>query len=108
MKGYVYLIMDSNNEGTYKIGTTRGKIENRIKELQTGNSNELSICKYYETEIPFFMEKKLHDYFINQQIMNEWYQLEDKDVLGFEEKCKSIENMVESLKDNPFFPKKLK
>ena len=44
----------------YKIGMTRGKIEKRIKQLQTGNSEEITLLKYHETEYPFFLENGLH------------------------------------------------
>ena len=41
--GYVYLIGETGNDGRYKIGSTRAKkIETRLKQLQTGNSSELS------------------------------------------------------------------
>lgn len=46
--GYVYLICDPANN-TYKIGVTRNLKSKRLKKLQTGNSTELHICKYYKS-----------------------------------------------------------
>ena len=44
--GFVYLLCDGEK---FKIGMTRGRIEKRITELQTGNPNEIWIRSYYET-----------------------------------------------------------
>lgn len=107
-KGFVYLLMDSDKEGVYKIGVTKGSIENRIKKLQTGNSSEISICNYYETDMPYFLEKKLHDHYKGYNVSGEWYELSDEDVLGFENECKQIEDMIISLKDNPFIKRQFK
>ena len=56
---FVYLLCDSGQENCYKIGMTRGKIEKRIKQLQTGNSEEITLLKYHETEYPFFLGETL-------------------------------------------------
>ena len=51
--GYVYLIGEIDNKGRYKIGSTKAKdVNKRLKQLQTGNSSELFIKEYYETEHP--------------------------------------------------------
>lgn len=107
-KGYVYLLGDWEKEGAYKIGVTRGSLERRIKKLQTGNSGEIYLCRYYETEYPFFLEKTLHFRFYNKKIMNEWFLLSFDDVINFKKTCKEIEDMIDDLKDNPFFKKNLK
>ena len=49
--GFVYLLGDWGKEKTYKIGVTRGKIEKRIKSLQTGNSGEIYIVDYFEKKL---------------------------------------------------------
>ena len=53
--GSVYLLGDSEKEGIFKIGVTRGDIQKRIKKLQTGNGGEIYLLSYYETEHPFLM-----------------------------------------------------
>ena len=46
--GFVYLIGEVDNRNTFKIGVTKKQnIEERKKELQTGNSNELYINRYF-------------------------------------------------------------
>lgn len=107
-KGYVYLIADNLKEDTYKIGVTRGTIENRIKKLQTGNAGELYMCRYYQTKCPFFIEKQLHLQFSNKKIKNEWFLLSADDILGFSNRCKSIEDIYDALQDNCFFNKNKK
>ena len=106
--GYVYLVGDWGKEGTYKIGVTRGKIENRIKKLQTGNSGDIYIVDYYRTEYPFFMEKNLHLRFHGSKVRDEWFKLTADDVKRFKEYCIKAEKLIESLKENPFFNKKKK
>lgn len=107
-KGYVYLLGDTEKPEIYKIGVTKGAIEKRIKSLQTGNSGEIYMCKYFETNYPFFLEKHLHLKFGNKNIRNEWFELTNDEALNFKSYCEDIENMIISLKNNPFFGKNLK
>jgi len=107
-KGFVYLLGDWEKEGIFKIGVTKGTIENRIKKLQTGNSGEIYICNYFQTEHPYFLEKQLHFKYKSKQEIGEWFELTNEEVLNFKKDCENIENMIISMKDNPFFPKKLK
>jgi len=107
MGGYVYLICDPANN-TYKIGVTRNLKSNRIKKLQTGNSTELHIVSLYEAEYPFRLEKMLHANFMLKQELNEWYNLDLQDIVHFQDTCKKLDNIIELLKDNPFFAKDLK
>lgn len=107
-KGYVYVLSSFGNDGTYKIGATRGEISNRIKELQTGNSDEIFEVKHHETNFPFFIERKLHKKFENRNVLNEWYELPKEDVDNFEKYCQEQEKLIEILKNNPFFAKELR
>ncbi len=100
--GYVYLICDTSTD-SFKIGVTKQKdIEDRMKKLQTGNSTELFISSYYQTEYPFRLEKLLHNHFANQRLIGEWFSLTGKDVGSFRQICERLENIVIALKDNPF------
>ena len=105
--GYVYLICDPSND-RFKIGVTRDLKSNRVKKLQTGNSTELFIRDIYETEWPFRLESMLHNYFKNKRVLNEWFELDVNDVVRFKEICKTLENTIKVLSDNPFFSKDLK
>ena len=106
-KGFVYLLGDTEKPGIYKIGVTRGSIARRIKKLQTGNSGEIYVCKYFKTEHPFFIEKQLHKKYTYGNVLNEWFELSDEEFFNFEKTCEFYENIIIQMKDNPFFPKKL-
>ena len=105
---FIYLLGDAGQDDTFKIGITRGKIEKRIKQLQTGNGEEIYLVNYYETDYPFFLERSLHLKFFPKQKKNEWFKLCVEDVVNFKKYCQEIENNVEALKDNPFAQKLLK
>lgn len=104
--GYVYLIGDKERFGCYKIGATRGDVNQRLKTLQTGNSGELYVEKIHETEHPFVVENILHNRMMHKQAINEWYDLDLDDVTKFTKNCDEIEEIIETMKDNPFFKKK--
>ena len=100
--GYVYLIADVFNE-TYKIGVTRRKVEQRLKQLQTGNSNQLDLIDYYQTEYPYKLESMLHNRFKPQQANNEWYFLTKEDIDNFQDTCNHLNEIINVMKDSPFF-----
>ena len=99
---YVYLIGDSGQDNTFKIGVTRGKVEKRIKQLQTGNGEDIYLVNSYETNYPFFIERLLHTKLFPKQKRNEWFNLDISDVVNFKLYCEEIEKQAEALKDNPF------
>ena len=105
-KSYVYLICDPAQD-LYKIGVTRNLYSKRMKQLQTGNGTELHLIKFYETFYPFNMEKYLHSKFQEKREHGEWFRLNIEDISSFELLCQKYEEIVLSLKENPFFMKDL-
>ena len=105
---YVYLLCDSGQDNTFKIGVTKGPIEKRIKKLQTGNGSEIFLSNYYETDYPFLIEKMMHQKHFSDKKLNEWFTLDTDTVVNFKKECEEFEEIIKSLKDNPFFNKKLK
>lgn len=103
--GYVYLIEDRNNN-SYKIGVTKGDPEKRLKKLQTGNSSKLELKYLYECKYPYRLETMLHKHYKPFNELNEWFSLENPN--EFLNKCVELNNIIDSLKDNPFFSKDLK
>ena len=91
---FVYLIGEMDNENNYKIGVTN--------ELQTGNSQPLYVKSYFETKYPYKLEKMLHRHYQDKHILNEWFYLDKIDVEKFNETCEKYNNILLSLKDNPF------
>ena len=102
---FVYLIEDQGSDNYFKIGATRGKLEKRLKTLQTGNGNEIRMHSFYETEFPFQLEKMLHLKFGNARKKGEWFEMNCDDIIHFRDKCKECEDILLSLKDNPYMEK---
>ena len=99
--GYVYLLCDGEK---FKIGMTKHKdIYKRIKELQTGNPNELNVIDYFETTKPYKLEKMMHNHFRNVNELNEWFRLEKDTVNNFKNTCQYYQTIIDSLANNPFF-----
>ena len=105
---FVYLLGDAGQDNAFKIGMTRNGVDKRIKQLQTGNGEEIYLVDYYETDYPFFLERSLHLKFYPKQKRNEWFKLECDDIVKFKQHCQEIELTVEELKDNPFAKQLLK
>lgn len=102
--GFVYLICDLDRPNTYKIGVTKkSNIEERKKELQTGNSSELLVCNSYETTTPYKLENMLHRKYYSNNIKNEWFALTDEEAMSFKDECKKYQKIIDSLKENPFY-----
>ena len=102
--GYVYLIGEINEENKYKIGSTRAKnVNNRLKSLQTGNSNELYIKEAFETNKPFKLETMLHNKFRDKNVIGEWFEMNATDIEEFKESCHKFQYIIDSLKENPYF-----
>lgn len=102
--GYVYLIGEENEDNKYKIGSTKCKdINKRLKQLQTGNSNFLYIKEYYETSRPFKLESMLHYRYKKNNVIGEWFELNDNDIKEFKRECEKCQNIINTLKENPYF-----
>ena len=107
MGGYVYLICDPGQD-TYKIGVTRDLAQKRLKRLQTGNASELHIIHSVYATYPFRLETILHNKFKHKRATGEWFYLNQDDIKNFEQTCAEAINLIELMKDNPFFGKDLK
>lgn len=105
--GYVYLLLEVNALGdeAHKIGISKNHPDKRVKSLQTGNSSQISLLKYYETANFKKVEQIMHArYRMNKTLaQNEWFNLSNDDVLGFISECKKADSNINLLKDNPFF-----
>lgn len=100
-RGYVYIITEG--EGRYKIGYTKKSVESRIKSLQTGNPNQLSLVKYHEVYMPSRIETMLHNYYKDCLVKGEWYDLSSDQIEEFGAICDRFQLVNYSLKDNPFW-----
>ena len=104
--GYVYLIKDLYNN-TYKIGVAKD-VTRRMKSLQTGNVSPLKLIWDFKTDYPYRLEGMLHKTLQEYREHNEWFGLPEAIIDDFPNMCERINNIIISLKDNPYFSKNLK
>ena len=101
---YVYLIGQNGDNDYYKIGSTRAKdLNKRLKQLQTGNSNQLYIKHSFQTDTPFKLERMLHFQFNESHELNEWFGMTKEQIDAFIPTCKRLQSSIDSLVDNPYF-----
>jgi len=110
MKGNIYLITDwSSQPQRYKIGITKGKVESRLKQLQTGSSGELVLLMTYSSNNYRKIETILHRGYKSHSTDGgkEWFELPEHRVLNFKKECMQIDENLEFLKKskNPFYHK---
>lgn len=98
---YLYLIKEENDdfENLYKIGVTKRSVKNRLKELQTGNPNKLSIVSIFKSKYPYELENSIHRYYSINNKLNEWFVLEKQDIEKFSEICEKTEKAISSIKN---------
>jgi len=106
--GTVYLLCEvGSNPERYKIGITKSDPKSRIKQLQTGCSNEIVLLRSFDSEHYTKIEKTLHrEYSVYLTTGGtEWFQLPSEKVFQFPERCKTLDNNFSILKEseNPFF-----
>jgi hypothetical protein len=77
----VYLISaETNGKKLYKIGYTKRKVEERIREFKTGNTAVFSIIEVFNSKWGTKIESHLHKYFKSSKIRGEWFDLTDDDL----------------------------
>ncbi|TXG80056.1 MAG: GIY-YIG nuclease family protein [Spirochaetes bacterium] len=106
--GYVYLILEGNIHGEelYKIGITKNDPQLRVKQLQTGNPNQVSLLHAYESKNYKKVEQWMHRKHAQSKTLakNEWFNLTDEQVFSFIEDCKEADKTISFLLEtNPFF-----
>lgn len=94
----VYLLK-SDYSGYYKIGVSKNTSK-RIKQLQTGSSENIQIVHVYKSDIPFKLETALHNRFSMYKINREWYNLPIEDHFDFIEICQKTEKNLKIVLEN--------
>jgi len=98
--GYIYLIENEVEfETFYKIGYTKN-LNNRKRQLSTGNPGKMKILKSFRTDWNRKVEITLHMQFKSKRIRGEWFRLDNNDVDNFLPKCHIIESNLNFLKQN--------
>jgi predicted GIY-YIG superfamily endonuclease len=92
---FVYLI---NAEGTnkYKIGVSKNT-KLRLKALQTGSSERLTLIKEFKTNFGYKLEGALHRNYASKQVAGEWFELSLDEVAKFLDICQVLENNFQFL-----------
>jgi hypothetical protein len=111
MSGYIYLmfkvyLISANYPDSqyYKIGWTKRDPIKRLKELKTGNSQELELVDFFESKWGPRIESNLHKFFNQNRCEGEWFKLNQEDVSNFRELCQKNHNMFELMeKENSWF-----
>jgi len=101
--GFVYLLCVNGDNEMYKIGVTKSDINKRIKKLQTGNGNQIYCVASFHSNRPYKLESILHRYYAVDRQEGEWFLLSKERVAEFLPLCKTYEDAIDALKDNPFF-----
>ena len=105
--GFVYLIVEWGSEPErYKIGISKNDPNLRLKTHQTSNPHELVLLRKhyseYYTKIESIMKRDYSKYLLEGG--TEWFQLPPDIASDFTNKCKSIDDMFNLLKEygNPY------
>lgn len=102
--GYVYLLLQTDVDGleSHKIGITKNDPKLRVKQLQTGNPNKISLLKSYESKNYLKVERWMHrQYFASKtEAKNEWRTLSDNQVFSFIKDCEIAEENIKFLLEN--------
>ena len=105
--GYIYLLVEIDAAGgeTYKIGITKNDPELRVKQLQTGNPNEIRVVHHYQSENYRIIERLLHKKYHGNRtlVQNEWFIIQPENVFSFMEDCKKNDETINFLKENNHF-----
>ena len=63
----------------------------RVKQLQTGSAEDISIVFTYTSEIPYQLETALHNFYSMYKVNREWYNLSLENELEFLQLCERTE-----------------
>lgn len=89
---WVYFLREGNTDNI-KIGLTKN-LQKRIKTLQTGNSNILSLVAYIEAKNMYELETKFHKYFEYCNGSGEWFNIPNEVLVNTLLQYRSIEDDI--------------
>ena len=97
----IYIILEENNtEKRYKIGITKRRSSDRLKEIQTGNSNYLEVIFTYETKWSSKIERIIHSNYKNNRINGEWFSLTEDDLINIKRLMIKLDSDLTLLESN--------
>jgi len=98
----IYLISaEINEQKSYKIGITKRRVEDRIRDFKTGNSSKFDIEQIFTTDkLGLSIEKRLHKHFADKQIQGEWFNLDKQDIYDFLKLCSKYKEELTLLNES--------
>ena len=91
----VYLISSYINDVTlYKIGFTKRSVEQRLKEMKTGNAADLNVVYTFESKYSSKIEASLKTSYQHINISGEWFLMNDNDVKNFKYQCELLHDNI--------------
>ena len=99
----IYLIKEDC--GYYKIGFTKNKVQSRVYQLQTGNSDNFEIIEVFETKHNRKIETTLHNRYKHKRVAREFFNLDQSEVNSFISMCNTIEKGYDAIRElnNTFY-----
>ena len=94
----IYVIVNENNN-SFKIGCSKNP-QKRIKQLQTGNSDVLTL--FYERSTNYYskIERLLHIDYQNYRLEGEWFDISCLSFLDIDDRISKYDKMFFNIKDN--------
>jgi len=93
---YIYLIQSLEN-GYYKVGVSKHP-QQRIRELQTGNSSKLKLIETYQSELAHQIERALQRRYEHLRKEGEWFNFFLQEEVTFIKNCRQVEDNLILLK----------
>lgn len=106
MLGSVYLLRTFSDADVYKIGITSKPINKRIKELQTGNFNEIFLISCYESINYKEIERLFHKKYYSERKSGEWFNLSIDEVNSFISNAEKFNDVLTYMQENNYFYQK--
>lgn len=94
--------MQSAASGYYKIGVSKNPPK-RVKQLQTGNAEKITLIHTFESDIPFVVEKAVKNFYSSYRVHGEWFNLTLEQEMSFKTQCETVEKNIKILRENGNF-----
>lgn len=78
--GVVYLIKSPSHPDLLKIGMSKDCGSTRLRSMQTGNPDQLTLVRQWNTNDPRALETALHRKFDRRRVQGEWFRVTEQEV----------------------------
>ncbi|MGL5691952.1 MAG: GIY-YIG nuclease family protein [Bacteroidales bacterium] len=95
--GKIYLLQVAD---FFKIGYTKNNVHDRVRQLQTGCPDQITIKHIFETKHKMKIERTLHRIYAHNRVSGEFFELSYEDVSSFMSICEKYEKSLDILESN--------